>query len=155
MIQQEQPTALLAHFPILFIFLGPLLFIQYSCQIGRHSLTLREIVILTLQGLEYLSIWTLLLKVALAILHQEAIFSNILDYDNENGLGSMHSPEVLSDPIKNRLYLMFFLTFFSLLIHHLTNEVFHRKLIKVWESIIEEDFTEEFRKKSRSRCCIE
>ena len=43
----------------------------------------------------------------------------------------------------------------TIIAHHLMNEVFHRKLIQVWESVIEEDFTEEFRKNPRTRCCVE
>ena len=35
------------------------------------------------------------MKLALAILHQQNILANILEYDSENSLNSMHSPEVL------------------------------------------------------------
>jgi hypothetical protein len=51
------------------------------------------------------------------------------------------------NPIKGRLDWLVVLTVFYIVCHHYANELFHRRLIKVWESMIMEDFQEEFTQK--------
>ena len=80
-IEQRNIGTLFAHFPCLLVLFIPI-YLMSKCQsIGRNALSNRELMILNLQTLEYIGMWTLLLKVIIGMSHSSAIKQGFIQYE--------------------------------------------------------------------------
>jgi hypothetical protein len=111
--------------------------------------------ILTFQGLEYLSIWTLFIKICISWHQINLRRAEVKKFETNQESSVMTFEEGLKDPINKFLYLMLIIVIAFIATHHVLNEAFFRKFLKIWEDNVKEDFFEEFTKGKKKRCCFE